>query len=248
MKCNIFVEKEIFMTKRLSSREVRLAKTLADGLNLFEAVRSFRTAGKKNKRQKSRGNNYADALQALRNLAEDENIPIAVIGGVAAVYHGYERFTEDMDIVVSAQDFDRIVKVCYKYGFDIVSYNPTGMHVLSYGGFKIEVLEEGMFASDVNNPKAMPSPAELGVTHGLQFVPLEKWVRLKLSGDRAKDNADIVEVLKKKSLEEHQDTEDYLMNFNPGYAERFRQLAKDAEKEKQQESLLLKSSQTVGVG
>jgi len=159
---------------------------------------------------------------------------------VATVYHGYERFTKDMDIVVSAQDFDRIVKVCYKYGFDIKSYNPTGMHELLYGGLDIEVLEEGMFSGDPKDPKAMPSPAELGVTHGLQFVSLEKWAQLKLSSGRAQDHADIVNVLKSKTSEEHQDTEAYLQGFNPDYAERFRQLAKDAEREKQQESLLLR--------
>lgn len=230
------------MAKRLSSREVRLAQVLTSGLDLFEAVRSFRTAGKGSQRQKERAhsNIYAEALQAMRELSEEEGIPIAVIGGAATVFHGYERFTEDMDIVVSAQDFDKIIKVCYRYGFDIKSYNPTGMHELLYKGLKIEVLEEGMFSGDPNDPKAMPSPAEMGVTHGLQFIPLDKWVRLKLSGGRAKDNADIVEVLKKKTPEEHQDTEAYLQDFNPDYAQRFRQLAQDAEREKAQESLFLR--------
>ena len=232
------------MVRRLSSREVRLAQTLNDGLQLFEAVRAFRTAGarqgKKKKRPTSQGNRYADAIEALRELAEEEGIPIAVVGGVATVYHGYERFTKDMDVVVSTQDFDRIIKVCYKYGFDIKSYNPTGMHELLYGNLEIEVIEEGMFAGDPSDPKAMPSPAELGVTHGLQFVSLPKWIQLKLSSGRLQDYADIGNVLQKKSPEEHQDVEDYLHGFNPTYAEKFRSLAEDARREKQQESFLLR--------
>jgi hypothetical protein len=225
---------------RLSSREVRLAQVLSNGLDLFEAVRNFRTGERTAGTQEIHGNRYVEAIQALRDLAEEEGIPIAVVGGVATVYHGYERFTKDMDIVVSSQDFDRIIKICYKYGFEIKSYNPTGMHELLYKGLEIEVLEEGMFAGDPTDPKAMPGPAELGVTQGLQFISLEKWAQLKISSGRAKDYADIVEVLKKKSPEEKQDTEDYLQGFNPDYAEKFRQLEKDSEREKQQESLLLR--------
>jgi hypothetical protein len=232
------------MAERLSAREVRLAQVLNDGLDLFEAVRGFRAAakGKRPSLQKkpdTQGNRWAGALQALREMAENENIPIVVVGGVATVHHGYERYTKDLDVVVSVQDFDQIVKVCYKYGFDIKSYNPTGMHELLYNGLDIEVLQEGMFSSDPDDPKAMPGPAELGVTRGLQFVPLERWTRLKLSGDELRHDADIAEVIKKQPPERHQDIRDYLQNFNPEYATRFDQLVQRAQQEKQRQAYFL---------
>jgi hypothetical protein len=235
---NFFLERWFTMKGRLSARETRLAQTLSDGLDLFEAVRFLREAGKGKRLKKPqgiRGNRYYRAVQSLRELAEEEGIPIAVIGGVAAVFHGYERFTQDLDIVVSVQDFHKIIKVCYKYGFEIESYNPTGMHEISYNGLPIEVLEEGMFAGDPKDPIAMPSPTELGVTQGLEFVPLEKWVRLKLSGKRSQDYTDIINVFKSKTSEEHQDTEDYLRDFNPEYAQKFRELAETAQLEKERQ-------------
>jgi hypothetical protein len=227
------------MKTRLSPREVRVAEVINNGLDLIDAVRDFHTAGKGKGEKKSR-RDYADALEALHTLAEKENIPIAVRGGVAAIYHGYERYAADTDIVVSAQDFDRIVKVCYKYGFEIKSCNPTGMHVLSYNGFKIKVIEEGKFTGDVSDLTHIPSPAELGVTSGLQFVALEKWVHLKLASARAQDFADIVEVLKKKNPAEIQAIEGYLMNVSLRYAQKFTELVEAAEREKAQELRRLK--------
>jgi hypothetical protein len=227
--------KGLTMKSRLSPSEVRVAKVLDNGLDLIEAVRNSHTAGKGKGEKKNQRNNYADVLEALRELAENEGIPIVVVGGVAAIYLGYERYAEDTDIVISAQDFGRIISACCKYGFDIVSYNPTGMHALSYDGFKIKVLGEGKFTGDVSDLTNIPSPAELGVTSGLQFVALEKWVHLKLASGRCQDYADVVEVLKTKNPAEIQAIEGYLMNVSLRYAEKFAQLVKDAEREKAQE-------------
>ena len=33
------------------------------------------------------------ALDVLKNLSQKEGIPIAIVGGMAAIQHGYERLT-----------------------------------------------------------------------------------------------------------------------------------------------------------
>jgi hypothetical protein len=168
----------------------------------------------------------------------DEGIPIAIIGGVAAVYHGYERYTQDMDVVVSVSDAQRIIRVCHEYGFRLGDYHAR-MCILWYNGLKIKVLEECKFTGDISDLTNIPSPAELGVTQGLQFVTLEKWVHLKLASARAQDYADIVEVLKKNPAE-IQAIEDYLLGASLRYAQKFAELVETAEWEKAQELRRLK--------
>jgi hypothetical protein len=223
---------------RLSPREVEVCRILADGRDLIEAVRGFRRG-----EPVIQGNRYSEAIKALQNLSEGEGIPIVMIGEMATIYHGYESVTMDLDVVVSAQDFDQIIKPCLKYGFEIRGYNSGGIHKLLYKGLEIKVIKEGMFASGSDDLKAMPGPADLDVGHGLQCISLPQWVRLKLSGGRIKDRADIVEVIKRKNPEDHEKVETYLRGFNPGYAVKIRQLAKNAEREKQQESLFGGGSQ-----
>jgi hypothetical protein len=235
------------MANRLSSREVRVAKVLNDGIDLFEAVRSFsteeslRTAGKKNKKlqpPESYSNRWIGALRALKELSVEEGIPMAIIGGVAGVHHGYEGCTQDMGVVVSVSDAQRIIRSGHEYGFKLGDYNAR-MCILWYNGLKIDVVQEGMCTGDNRDLTNIPSPAELGVTQGLQFVSLEKWVHLKLASGRGKDLADIVEVLKRKNPAEIEEIEDYLMHASLRYAEKFAQLVETAEREKQQEARFL---------
>src|SRR5262245_27428110 len=49
--------------------------------------------------------------QALRRIAQrlDElGIPYALVGAMAMFHHGYRRFTEDVDIIVTQQSLQRI--------------------------------------------------------------------------------------------------------------------------------------------
>jgi hypothetical protein len=180
----------------------------------------------------SHDNRYEEALEALRDLSEEEGIPMAIVGGAATIHHGYPRFTEDIDIVVKTKDFERIVKVCYKYDIDIVSFNPTGFHELGYKGVKIEVIQEGAFGHHENDAEWVPSPATLGVSSGMGFTSLVGLVRLKLGAARMKDEADIVEVLKNTTPEKIREVQGFLAGFGHGFAERFETLLARATEEK----------------
>jgi hypothetical protein len=41
------------------------------------------------------------ALEKIVRRLEDLHVPFAVVGGMAMFLHGYRRFTEDVDILVS---------------------------------------------------------------------------------------------------------------------------------------------------
>jgi hypothetical protein len=56
-------------------------------------------------------------LRALVELFARESIDYAVCGGLAVAFHGYARFTEDIDVLVQGDDIDRITKAIEGIGF-----------------------------------------------------------------------------------------------------------------------------------
>jgi hypothetical protein len=207
---------------RLANKISAVAQVLSRSTQLIAAV----TGADKH-------NNYAQALSALQRLSLDQNIPIAIVGGAATIHHGYPRSTKDLDIVVRATDFERILKEAYRYGIDIVNYNPTGFHELKYKDVPIEVIQEGTFGHHSLDPASTPSPEEMGVTKGLNFASLATWVRMKLTARRRKDEADVVEVLKQSSDAEINQVRTYLANLDRSYLVHFDQLLSEARAEQE---------------
>ncbi len=50
-----------------------------------------------------------DELMALIDAFADANIDYALCGGIAVAFYGYPRFTKDIDILIRAEDLDRIL-------------------------------------------------------------------------------------------------------------------------------------------
>src|SRR3984893_15086453 len=50
---------------------------------------------------------FAKVLATLEALSRKEGIPLAIVGGVAAIHYGYERFTKDIDVVVQSGNLGR---------------------------------------------------------------------------------------------------------------------------------------------
>ncbi len=48
----------------------------------------------------------AKALATLKDLSRKEGIAMAIVGGLAAIHHGYQRFTKDIDVVVDNKHLD----------------------------------------------------------------------------------------------------------------------------------------------
>jgi hypothetical protein len=49
----------------------------------------------------------AATFVALETLSRNEAIPPAIVGGMGAFHHGYERFTNDVDVVVPVKGLGR---------------------------------------------------------------------------------------------------------------------------------------------
>jgi hypothetical protein len=181
------------------------------------------------------GSKVDKTLKTLDSLATKEAIPIAIVGGLAAIHHGYQRFTKDVDVVVGRKNLDPIVRVAPQYGIKVIWHDPRGWHKLSYEGVSINVVPEGA-APAPGAPNTMPSPKHLGVSKGTGYANLAGWIETKLASNRIQDRADIVQVMKKTDSARLAKVRDAVAKLDSSYLRRFNELQAAAEEEKAREA------------
>lgn len=174
-------------------------------------------------------------LDVLKDLSRKEGIPIAIIGGMAAIKHGYKRYTHDVDMVIAQQQLDTIIHVAPRYGIKIIWHDPHGWHKFQYEDVRIEVVPEGGKPRK-DAPTTIPSPQQLGVSEGSDYASLEGWTETKLGSGRAQDRADIIQVLKKSEPAAIEKIREHIGKVHSLYLRLFDELAVAAEEEKQQEA------------
>jgi len=176
----------------------------------------------------------ASALTTLRTLSRKENIPMAIVGGLGAIHHGYERLTRDIDVVISTPLLDTVTRVAPRYGIKVIWKDPEGWHKLSCEGVNIDVVPEGGQPRK-DSPRTIPSPKQLGVPQGLDYARLAGWLETKLGSYRAQDRADVVQVIKVTSASALARSRAHIGKVHPLYLERFSQLHAEAIEEIEQE-------------
>lgn len=143
---------------------------------------------------------------SLRKIAarlDDLGIPYAICGGMALFAHGFRRFTEDVDLLVTADGLKRV-----HAALDGLGYLPPfkGSKQLRDADTKvrIEFLVTGQFPGDGKpKPVAFPDPVDVGTDiDGVRYLNLPTLVALKLASGltggvtRLKDFADVVELIR----------------------------------------------------
>jgi hypothetical protein len=178
----------------------------------------------------------AAALETLGTLSRKEGIPIAIIGGLAAIHHGYERYTKDVDIVVGKGHLDPLLRVAPNYGIKVIWQDPDGWHKLRHGGVDIEVVPEGGQPRR-NAPTTIPGLKQLGVHEGAEYANLEGWMVTKLASNRQLDRADVVQVMKKTTPAALRKVRNHVAKVHDAYLRLFDELlaARDEEMEQEKE-------------
>ena len=159
---------------------------------------------------------------------------MAIVGGLGAIHHGYERLTRDIDVVIPTRLLDAITRVAPHYGIKVNWQDPEGWHKLSFEGVNIDVVPEGGQPRK-DSPRTIPGPKQLGVPQGLDYASLAGWLETKLSSYRAQDRADVVQVMKTTSPSALSKARAHIGKVHPSYLERFDQLHAEAREEKEQE-------------
>ena len=164
-----------------------------------EGLRYFMGAGTLNK-----------TLTRLSSELDERGIDYMVIGAVALLAHGYPRFTEDIDLVMTEEGLGKFQEELIGLGYvpalpgakKRLRSTADGVTIVT-----IEVMTTGEYPGDGKpKPVSMPAPAEASTEiDGVRFVTLEKLIELKLASgisapDRLKDLADVQELIKIRKL------------------------------------------------
>ena len=167
-----------------------------------------------------------NTLAQLAVDLKDHGIDYAVMGAVALLAHGYPRFTEGIDLILTRERLETFHRELIGLGY-APAFPGTKKRLRSTrDGVTIEVMPTGEYPGD-GKPKteSMPEPSAAATEiDGIQFVTLEKLIELKLASgmtapDRLKDLADVQELIKIRGL-----GADFVECLNPYVRERYLEL------------------------
>jgi hypothetical protein len=143
-----------------------------------------------------------DALRRLVQRLDAENIPYALLEGLALAEHSYPCLTEDIDLLMTRSGLEhfcqRFVGRGYRPAFSGAEKTFRGTEA----GVRIEIVTTGEYPGDgLPKPVAFPDPAMAGIEiEGIRVVTLEKLIELKLASGisaphRLRDLADVQDLI-----------------------------------------------------
>lgn len=149
-----------------------------------------------------------DALSKLVRDLDEQDIDYAVIGAVALNQHGFQRFTTDIDLLMTRDGLDRFRKTLVGLGYRPTFEGAKKKFRTTEENVPVEIITAGEFPGDgLPKPVVFPDPADSTVViDGIKTITLEKLIELKLASGltaahRLKDLADVQEVIKIKRLD-----------------------------------------------
>ena len=142
------------------------------------------------------------ALAKVARLLEEDGIPYALIGALALNDYGYERFTVDVDLLMTREGLEEFKK--RHLGLGYVEKFPGSKGVRdTENGIMIDVVLAGEYPGDgLPKPVVFPDPASAAVKPArLSLLPLPRLIELKLASgmsapDRLKDLSDVLETIR----------------------------------------------------
>ena len=183
--------------------------------------------------------NESEVQKSLRRITgrlNDLSIDYAVVGGMALFLHGFRRFTEDVDILVTREGLRKLHEALEGSGYRPPFANSKNLRDTD-NGVRIEFLVAGEYPGDGKaKPVAFPEPAAVATEQeGVRLLNLESLIELKLASgmsggiERLKDLADVVEVIKMLRL-----PETIADRLNPYVGGRYRELWQEIEAARKQ--------------
>lgn len=149
-----------------------------------------------------------DALKRVVSDLDRNQIDYVVIGAVALNQHGYRRFTEDIDLLVTRDGLEKFRETLVGLGYRPAFEGAKKKFRTTEENIPVEIITSGGFPGDgLPKPVIFPDPSEFAVIiDGVKTISLEKLVELKLASgmtapDRLKDLADVQEMIKLKGLD-----------------------------------------------
>src|SRR5260370_33975027 len=145
-------------------------------------------------------------LKKITHKLQELGIDYVVVGGMAMFQHGYRRFTDDVDLLVTREGLKEIHQKLEGLGYLPPFQGSKNLRDIEHG-VKIEFLVTGEFPGDGKpKPVAFPSPGSVAdEIDGIRYISLKALIELKLasgmtSSERMRDLADVNELIKALDL------------------------------------------------
>ena len=176
--------------------------------------------------------------KTLRNIVQrlDElNVDYAIAGGMALFFHGYRRFTEDVDILVTPEGLETIHANLEGRGY-VKPFEKSKNLRDADTGVRIDFLVSGQYPGDGKpGPVAFPIPTKSSTEiEGACFLSVPQIIELKLasgsSAGRQRDLGDVQELIKVLEL-----PLDVRMQIDPSLHEIYGQLWNQAQEARDEE-------------
>lgn len=144
-----------------------------------------------------------DSLLRLAGNLEGEGIAYALVGGLGLIAHGFERFTRDVDILLTAEGLEKFHRTLVGRGYVPAFPGARKSFRDALSGVRIEILTTGDYPGDgLPKPVVFPDPGPFSETRsGCQVITLEKLIELKLASGltaphrRLRDLADVQDLI-----------------------------------------------------
>ncbi len=139
---------------------------------------------------------YVQPLLDAVGLFEELKLGYALVGGIAAMYYGRSRFTEDLDFVVVTGHTDVLAAhadVLRRYHFDPTCiwkrYHESGMEIDIWKDERADAIVSGARSADLGGRK-------------VQVADPHDLIAMKLRAGRIQDDYDISEIIRRQPIDE----------------------------------------------
>jgi hypothetical protein len=152
-----------------------------------------------------------ETLRRIAQRLDEIGVPYAISGGMALFRHGYRRFTEDVDVLVTSEGLRRIHEALAGLGYVPVVAGSKNLRD-AQTGVRIDFLVAGGFPGDGKpKPVTFPDPGLstpeglVVVFDGVRYLGLPVLIDLKLASGltnaaRLRDLSDVLELIRSLRL------------------------------------------------
>lgn len=175
--------------------------------------------------------------RALARRLEEEGLEYALLGGMSLVAHGYRRFTEDVDILMTPKTLETFKAKFLGRGYVPAFQGARKVFRDTETGVRIEIITTGEYPGDGKpKPVMFPNPHDARFAReGIWLITLEKLIELKLASGlsashRLKDLSDVQDLILRLNL-----PQDFENNLDPSVRAEYRRLWHAAQSAKDEE-------------
>jgi len=140
-------------------------------------------------------------FEELLKLLEEHKVDYMIIGGYAVAYHGYPRFTKDIDVFfrVTPENIHHLREALFTFGFQeedlpVEAFTTAG-NVLTFGAVpsRVDLINtiDGITYEEASQNKIRGRYGEIDVN----FIGLNDLLKNKEATPRAKDKGDVEELI-----------------------------------------------------